>query len=228
LSISFYDEVLSSDGRVNIVNLKLRMTDKNFFDSSCNNCVNGSVDYCLNPSCVLGDGVKRGFLSINFQLPSPAIHVCKDDVIVVDLTNDAEGVATTIHWHGFTQHNTQFMDGVPYVTQCPIPFGEKFRYAFQATDEGTHFYHAHSGHQKANGVYGGIIVRAPTDDNPNAHLYDFDLPEHLILASDWMHHLAEEDFPGMISRSVLTKSILINGHSKFYNVRISNKHGLTS
>lgn len=42
----------------------------------------------------MADGYKRGFLSINFELPAPTIHVCKDDVIVVDLTNDAEGVAT--------------------------------------------------------------------------------------------------------------------------------------
>lgn len=42
----------------------------------------------------MADGVKRGFLSINFDLPAPAIHVCKNDVIVVDLENDAAGVAT--------------------------------------------------------------------------------------------------------------------------------------
>lgn len=36
-----------------------------------------------------------------------------------------------------------------------------------------------------------------------------------------MHHLAEENYPGMTSRSVLTESILINGHGMFYNVRQS-------
>lgn len=42
----------------------------------------------------MADGVKRGFLSINFELPAPTIHVCQNDVIVVDLSNDAEGIAT--------------------------------------------------------------------------------------------------------------------------------------
>lgn len=80
--------------------------------------------------------MKRGFLSINFQLPGPTINVCKGDIVVVDLTNEAEGAATAIHWHGIRQLKTQFMDGVPYVTQCPQPFGSKFRYAFHADDEG--------------------------------------------------------------------------------------------
>jgi FtsP/CotA-like multicopper oxidase with cupredoxin domain len=44
--------------------------------------------------------------------------VCKDDVIVVDLTNDAEGVATSIHWHGMRHvGGTQYYDGTPYLTQ---------------------------------------------------------------------------------------------------------------
>lgn len=140
---------------------------------------------------------------------------------MVDLTNEAEGIATTIHWHGVLQHKTGFMDGVPYVTQCPIPFGSKFRYAFHVSEEGTQFYHSHAGHQKANGLYGALIVRAPEQHNPNSHLFDFDLPEHMIMASEWMHHLAEEDFPGVTSRSVLTKSILINGHGRYFNVRFT-------
>lgn len=177
------------------------------------------------PHCVLADGVTRSFLSINFQLPGPAIQVCKDDIVVVDLTNEAEGVATAIHWHGIRQIKTKYMDGVPYVTQCPIPFGSKFRYAFHVEDEGTHFYHSHAGHQKTNGIYGALIVRAPSHHNPNANLYDFDLPEHIILVNDWMHHLAEDDFPGKTSRSVLTESILINGHGRYFNV-CSMKLGL--
>lgn len=178
----------------------------------------GDTDGCLNKYCILGDGVLRGYLSINFQLPGPSIHVCRDDIVVIDFTNESEGAATALHWHGVRQINTQFMDGVPYVTQCPIAFGAKFRYAFHADDEGTHFYHSHAGHQKANGVYGALITRAPIEENPNADQYDHDLPEHMIIVSDWMHHLAEEDFPGMISRSVLTESILINGHGRYYNV----------
>jgi FtsP/CotA-like multicopper oxidase with cupredoxin domain len=137
---------------------------------------------------------------------------------VVDLINEAEGSATSIHWHGMRQFRTQYSDGVPYLTQCPIPYGAKFRYAFHAEDEGTHLYHSHSGHQKIDGVYGPLVVRAPRNTIPNRDLYDFDLPEHLIIISDWMHHMADQDFPGVIRRSNLTESVLINGHGRYFNV----------
>jgi hypothetical protein len=68
-------------------------------------------------------------------------------------------------------------------------------------------------------MFGSLIVRGPDENNPNRKLYDYDIPEHSIVFSDWMHHLAEEDFPGMTSRSVLTESVLINGNGIFYNVR---------
>lgn len=104
------------------------------------------------------------------------------------------------------------------MTQCPIPFGESFRYSFYATDEGTHFYHSHSGHQKADGVYGPLIVRGLDKDNPNRETYDFDLPEHTIMMADWMHGNADEQMPGLSRRSDLSQSILINGHGRFFNV----------
>lgn len=63
-------------------------------------------------------------------------------------------------------------------------------------------------------------MRAPEHKNPNKYLYEHDLREHTVILSDWMHHLAEEDFPGMTSRSPLSQSVLINGHGRFYNVCI--------
>lgn len=33
----------------------------------------------------------------------------------------------TIHWHGILQRGTQYYDGVPFVTQCPIQQGNTFR-----------------------------------------------------------------------------------------------------
>lgn len=50
-----------------------------------------------------------------------------------------------IHWHGLEQAGTPYMDGVPMITQCPIFYGQAFKYAFRASKPGTYFYHAHSG-----------------------------------------------------------------------------------
>lgn len=57
-----------------------------------------------------------------------------------------EGLEVTIHWHGITQRGTQYSDGVPMVTQCPILQGNTFRYQWYA-NAGTHFWHAHTGKQ---------------------------------------------------------------------------------
>lgn len=119
-------------------------------------------------------------MSINRQIPGPQIHVCKNDLIVVDVVNMMSGAAASIHWHGFHHRATPWMDGVPYVTQCPIEYASTFRYEYIATQPGTQFYHSHSGHHKVNGHYGGIVVRKPLSEDPNANLYDHDLPEHLI------------------------------------------------
>lgn len=46
---------------------------------------------------------------------------------------------------------------------------------------GTHFWHAHTGLQKIDGLYGSVIVRQPPSRDPNSHLYDFDLTTHIML-----------------------------------------------
>lgn len=72
---------------------------------------------CFNLHCLTADGIEKGVMSINRQIPGPEIHVCKDDLVVVDVTNRMAGTSTTIHWHGIHQRQTPYMDGVPYITQ---------------------------------------------------------------------------------------------------------------
>lgn len=50
-----------------------------------------------------------------------------------------------MHWHGQHHVKTPYMDGVPYVSQCPISPGSTFRYDYIATEAGTHFWHSHLG-----------------------------------------------------------------------------------
>lgn len=95
------------------------------------------------------------------------------------------GTAATLHWHGILQKKTPYFDGVPFITQCPIDFSTKFRYAFSAVNSGTNFYHGHSGHHRLNGLYSALIVRKPDTDDRNSELYNFDRKEHAIVLSDW-------------------------------------------
>lgn len=142
----------------------------------------------MHPQCVTADGVERGLVTVNRQLPGPAVEVCKDDLVVVDVKNHMDGEAAAIHWHGVTQKGTPFADGVPFITQCPINSGNTFRYSFFAKNQGTQFYHSHSGLQKADGIYGPFIVRTPDDFGFN-DLYDFD--EFTLLISDCELHFPE-------------------------------------
>lgn len=64
-----------------------------------------------------------------------------------------------------------------------------------------------------------MIVRKPIKAVVNKNYYDFDLSEHVIIASDWMHQMAESHFPGMVRRSSLSESMLINGRGRYFNVR---------
>lgn len=90
------------------------------------------------------------------------------------------------------------------------------RYQWQG-NSGTHFWHAHTGLQKLDGLYGSIVVRQPPSKDPNSHLYDYDLTTHVMLISDWLHEDAAERFPGRLAVNTGQdpESVLINGKGQF-------------
>ena len=102
-------------------------------------------------------------------------------VVIINLHNEHPQEAITVHWHGMFQYNTPWMDGVPYISQCPIPPGDSFRYIYRADPSGTFWYHGHVGASRVDGLYGAIIIRER--DNTADYL---DLPaEHTLVVSDW-------------------------------------------
>lgn len=206
--------------------------------SACNtDCsVNANHTACLHgphsphsprhPHCLPLDGMPRTIMTINRQLPGPGISVCRGDRIVVDVRNHMHGTATALHWHGMHQRRGHaHMDGVPFVTQCPIAYGTAHRYAFAVREAGTHFYHAHAGHHKSNGLYGALIVRdvpaaavASGDgwrQQQRPPLYDEDRTEHVVLISDALHALAESLMPGLPGYGIGPDSLLINGRGRW-------------
>lgn len=96
--------------------------------SACQVCTpNATNTVWSHCQCVLADGVERGILTANRMIPGPSIQVCEGDKVVVDVENHMEGMEVTLHWHGIWQRGTQYYDGVPFVTQCPIQQGNTFR-----------------------------------------------------------------------------------------------------
>ncbi|KAK9505006.1 hypothetical protein O3M35_009161 [Rhynocoris fuscipes] len=155
---------------------------------ACYNCPYNLTD-CYRPDCIATDGVQRSLVVINRMLPGPSIEVCHNDEVIIDLENNLLEGTTSVHWHGQHQKESPYMDGVPFVTQCPVPPKNTFRYRYVAATSGTHFWHSHSGTQRADGAFGPLIVRKPRESDPFSKLYHYDLSEHTITVLDWSHQL---------------------------------------
>lgn len=137
------------------------------------------------------DGLyERQVMGINGQWPIPTIFADVGDQVVVNLKNDLGNRPCSLHFHGLYMNGTTEMDGVGSTSQCPVPPGSTFTYAFNVSQPGTYWYHSHVDGQYPDGLRGPLIVHDP--ENPYADLFD----EELVLTlSDWYH----EETPSLIS-----------------------------
>lgn len=89
----------------------------------------------------------------------PLIEANWGDTIQVTVNNAIYGPAegTAMHWHGLNQQNTEWADGVPGISMCPVPPGGSFTHTFKATPYGSTFYHSHYSSQYADGLWGPIV-----------------------------------------------------------------------
>ena len=103
------------------------------------------------------DGQLLDVWAYNGQVPGPVLRVRLGEELVVRLRNDLPQ-PTTIHWHGVRVPNA--MDGVPGVTQDPVPPGGTFTYRFVPKDAGTFWFHPHvrGAEQVERGLYGVLVV----------------------------------------------------------------------
>ena len=130
-----------------------------------------------------------------------------------NITNPVEG--TAIHWHGFLQHRSQWMDGVPGISQMPIAPGKSFTYSFRAELYGTTWYHAHYSASYADGVWGPIVIHGPKNQNQD---YDIDLGP--VTLNDYYHKpyfqmLEYVETPSPTPPSPTSDNNLINGKGEF-------------
>ena len=121
-------------------------------------------------------------LLVNGAFPGPLIEANWGDTIQVTVHNNIstteEGVA--LHWHGFLHTGKPWEDGVPGVTQCPVPPGEAYTYSFEAQLYGSTWYHSHYSAQYAGGIVGPMVIYGPTTKK-----YDIDVGP--VMLSDWYH-----------------------------------------
>jgi FtsP/CotA-like multicopper oxidase with cupredoxin domain len=110
------------------------------------------------------------------QVPGPEIRVRKGQILQALLVNGLP-VETTVHWHGVAIRND--MDGVPGMTQVPVPANREYTYSFAVAEPGTYWYHPHVGVQLDRGLYGPLIVEDPSEPAD----YDHDWT---VVLDDWI------------------------------------------
>ncbi len=124
----------------------------------------------------LRPGLMTEAFAYNAQVPGPEIRLKLGDRVKVTLKNNLDE-PTTIHWHGIRVPAA--MDGVPMVSQEPVPPGGTFVYEFVPPDAGTYFYHSHVAvdDQVDRGLYGAFIVE-PSDA--------LDMRDGVFALDDWL------------------------------------------
>jgi CopA family copper-resistance protein len=135
-----------------------------------------TYDLVIDETTVNLTGRQRPALAVNGSIPAPTLRFTEGEDVVINVTNKLE-VDASIHWHGFILPYR--MDGVPGISFPGIRPGETFTYRFKIVQNGTYWYHSHSGLQEQAGVYGAIVIE-PAKKDPVT--YDRD---YVVLLSDW-------------------------------------------
>lgn len=138
-------------------------------------------DLTITDTIVNYSGKDKRAIAVNGQIPMPTLTFTEGDTAEIVVHNQLKE-STSLHWHGLYVPNKE--DGVPYLTQMPIEPGETFTYRFPIIQNGTHWYHSHSGLQEQVGMYGSLILKKKKDDPTFRNGID-DVPQVPIILSEW-------------------------------------------
>lgn len=138
-------------------------------------------DLTITDTLVNFSGKEKRAIAVNGQIPMPTLTFTEGDTAEIVVHNMLKE-GTSLHWHGLYLPNKE--DGVPYLTQMPIESGATFTYRFAIIQNGTHWYHSHSGLQEQLGMYGSLILLKKEDD-PSFRKGIDDIPQVPIVLSEW-------------------------------------------
>ena len=138
-------------------------------------------DLHIKDTLVNFTGKTKRAIAVNGQIPMPTLTFTQGDTAEIHVYNELKE-ATSLHWHGLILPNKE--DGVPYLTQMPIEPNTTHVYRFPIVQNGTHWYHSHSGLQEQIGMYGSMILNKRSDDTTFRKGID-DLPTIPVIISEW-------------------------------------------
>jgi len=138
-------------------------------------------DLYVRDTIVNYSGKEKRAIAVNGQIPMPTLTFTEGDIAEVYVHNELNE-DTSLHWHGLFLPNKE--DGVPNLTQMPIKPGTIHKYTFPIIQNGTHWYHSHSGLQEQIGMYGMFIMNKKQNDKTFRKGID-DLPTVPVILSEW-------------------------------------------
>lgn len=138
------------------------------------------------------NGKPRVATTINGSVPAPTLRWQEGDTVTIRVTNHLNA-RTSIHWHGLILPFG--MDGVPGISFKGIDPGETFTYQFKVQQNGTYWYHSHSGSQEMAGMYGAIIITPIGGESIQADR------DYIVQLSDWTDENPERIFDKLKTQS---------------------------
>lgn len=138
-------------------------------------------DLYVKDTIVNFTGNEKRAIAVNGSIPMPTLTFTEGDTAEIHVHNQLKE-GTSLHWHGLYLPNKE--DGVPYLTQMPIEPNTSHVYRFEIIQNGTHWYHSHSGLQEQVGMYGSLILKK-REDAPTFRKGIDDLPTVPIMLSEW-------------------------------------------
>jgi Putative multicopper oxidases len=109
-------------------------------------------------------------------------------------------VPTSIHWHGLILPN--LMDGVPFVTQDPIPPGGARLYDFPVKQNGSYWMHSHYGLQEQQLLAAPMVIRSPTQSK----VADV---EFTVMLSDFSFTSPQDILKGLVGKPQAMKGMTL-------------------
>lgn len=145
-------------------------------------------------------GSPRTAMTINGSLPGPLLRWREGETVTLRVKNRLDQ-DTSIHWHGIILPAN--MDGVPGLSFHGIAPDGMYEYKFKVHQNGTYWYHSHSGLQEQAGVYGPIVIDSK---EPEPFQYNRD---YVVMLTDW----TDED-PSRVMAKLKKQSSYYNHHKR--------------
>jgi CopA family copper-resistance protein len=145
-------------------------------------------DLYVKDTIVNFTGKPKRAIAVNGQIPMPTLTFTEGDIAEIYVHNELDE-DTSLHWHGLFLPNQY--DGVPNLTQMPIKPHTTHKYTFPIVQNGTHWYHSHTGLQEQIGMYGMFIMnkKIPSlSERAEGEVFRKgidDLPTVPIILSEW-------------------------------------------